>query len=469
MQEKSSSFPLSKLAAVSPIDGRYREKTESLAPYFSEHGLIKHRLEVECKWIAALSEGKIIRPLSPKEKRSIETVSKNFSLQDAEEVKRYEKKTEHDVKALEMFLRERLSGDVKDDLLEYIHFGLTSEDVNNLSYRLIIQRSTKEVMLPSIEGIVDDVLENAQGYKNLPMLARTHGQPAVPTTLGKELAVFAVRINKEAGKLREFQLTGKITGAVGSYNALSASYPETDWIRFTDKFIKSLELTPNTFTTQINPYEDIIELLQIYQRVNGVMLDFDQDMWRYISDNWLVQSVKKDEVGSSTMPQKVNPIHFENSEGNIGIANSLIEHMTRKLPVSRLQRDLSDSTVIRNFGSILGYSLISYASSRKGLSRVSPNQEEINSALQRDWSILGEGVQTILRRSGVNDPYSLIKSMTRGEHISRNDWERWVDSLPIGKDEKSEILKLTPSSYIGLAPDLVDHAALEISRSRKHR
>lgn len=466
--EKGSSLDLSRLTALSPLDGRYRETISSLASIFSEYGLMRQRLEIECKWLFFLSNEKITTPLNKKEIKALTILSQKFSLSDAEKIKRLEKSTRHDVKALEMFMREKLSKDFRVELLEYIHFGLTSEDVNNLSYRLLLKNAALNVMLPSIDKLVDQILEIALKYKNLSMLARTHGQPAVPTTLGKELIVFAVRINNQARLLDRSRLYGKVTGAVGSYNALAIAFPKINWLDLNNKFIRSLGLNPNIFTTQINPYEDLIEHLQIYQRINSVLIDFNQDLWRYISDNWLVQEVKKNEVGSSTMPQKINPIHFENSEGNLGVANSITEHLARKLPVSRLQRDLSDSTVIRNIGSVLGYSLIGYTSSIDGLERVRPNEKEIRDCLEKDWSILSEGVQTILRREGVKDAYSQVKTLTRGEHISKKNWLKWIDNLAVKSDIKKELKKVNPDLYIGLSAKIVDEGKKSIDKSRNN-
>jgi adenylosuccinate lyase len=446
----------SPLTALSPLDGRYQQQTAPLSPYLSEYALIKTRVEIEATYLIALSEEGILRKLKSDERDVLLKLGPELSLKHAERVKEIEKETKHDVKAMERVFRELVKGTSLEDVTEMIHFGLTSEDVNNLSYRLMIQRAGDEVLLPQLGNILDKLSEVAQSYKDTPMLARTHGQAAIPTTLGHEFAVFAKRLSDEMMTLKEQKMTGKLSGAVGSFHALQIAYPKTDWMKFSEKYTSSLGLVPNLVTTQINTYEDIIAYLQILQRIHGILLDFAQDMWRYISDNWFVQIVKKEEVGSSTMPQKVNPIMFENAEGNLGICNSLIEFFVRKLPVSRLQRDLSDSTVMRNIGSIFGYSLLSYTSLLDGLSRVRPNLEKIENELMSDWSILSEAAQTILRREGVMDPYTILKNLTRGERLDEKGWKNLVDKLPMDEDVRQELSKLTPKTYIGLSKEITE-------------
>lgn len=459
-----SDLPLSELTALTPIDGRYRKHTAPLATYLSELSLIRVRLEVECSYIAALSKHNVIRELTLDERKLLESLGPKLSLKDAEEIKKIEKKLNHDVKAVEVYFRDKISQTSLSDITEFIHFGITSEDVNNLSYRLMLKRASEQIILPKIEELLRILLNISTEEKNTPMLARTHGQPAVPTTLGKEFVVFAARIAREYKKLSTYTFSGKIAGAVGNYNALSVAYPQTDWISFAHNFVENLSFSHASSVTQINTYEDIIEYFQILERVNTILLDFNQDMWRYISDGWFVQEVQKDEVGSSTMPQKVNPIHFENSEGNIGLANSMIEYYARKLPVSRLQRDLSDSTVIRNFGSTLSYCLLAYTNTLTGLKRVSPNRESLTISLEQDWSILSEAAQTILRREGVKDPYTLLKSQTRGETITEEKWKTLVQSLPVSKETILELSTLTPKRYIGIAPEIVMKEVSEITK-----
>ena len=464
---KPTPLPLTELTAISPIDGRYGNRTAELRPFVSEFALIKTRMEVEAKYLIALSDIGVVRKLTGVEKKRLLSFGEDLSLENAEKIKLIEEETRHDVKAMERAFRTMLSGTSLEDVTEMVHFGLTSEDVNNLSYRLMLKRATEGVSISTLDKLTYELVTRGQQYRE-PMLGRTHGQAAVPTIIGKEFINFASRINKETRKLEKQKLTGKLTGAVGNLNALRAAYPDVNWISFSEKFVRSFGLEPNLITTQINPYEDIIEYLQNHQRINGIILNFDQDMWRYISDDWIIQEVKKGEVGSSTMPQKVNPIDFENSEGNVQIANSLIIGLSIKLPVARLQRDLSDSTSIRNLGSVLAYGLIGYKSTLTGLARVRPNLKEINTRLNEDWSILAEGAQTILRRAGVKDPYSLMADLTRGGHISgQEEWIRLVDGLDIGEDEKKELKKLTPQSYIGYAPELTDRAIAEIKSSRK--
>ena len=321
--------------------------------------------------------------------------------------------------------------------------------------------------MPALDQVTDGFADRARQYKGIPMLARTHGQPAVPITLGKEEANIAVRLNRQTRKLEDVKLTGKLNGAVGNFNAHVLAAPEVDWITFSQKFIMGLGLKPNLFTKQINPYDDMIEMFQAFQRVNGVLLDINQDMWRYISDDWFTQEVKQGEVGSSTMPQKVNPIDFENSEGNVQLANSMWDGMDRKLAVSRLQRDLSDSTTIRNVGVGLGYGLLAYRNTLEGLKRVHPNSELMKKELNDNWVILTEGVQTVLRRTGESDPYSMVATLSRGQRIGQGEWQKWVDNLTINPDEKDKLRNLTPDTYIGHAERLTDMALEEIAESRK--
>lgn len=467
---KPKSLPLIELTAISPIDGRYADRTQELRPFASEFALIRTRLEVEAKYLIALSDAGVVRKLTPAEKKRLNSFGPDLSLDNAEKIKRIEEETRHDVKAMEKAFRSMLSGTSLENVTEMVHFGLTSEDINNISYRLMLKRATESINIPALDNFTDELVTRAQQHKATPMLARTHGQGAVPTTLGKEIVNFASRLNKEIRKLEKQKLTGKLTGAVGNFNALKAAYPNIDWLSFSEKFVRSFGLEPNFATTQINPYEDMIEYFQNYIRINNVLIDFDQDVWRYISDNWFVQQAKKGEIGSSTMPQKVNPIDFENSEGNLGLANAILEFFARKLPVSRLQRDLSDSTVIRNIGTALGFSLIAYKSVTGGLLRVAPNLDEIERCLNKDWAILTEGAQTLLRRDGVEDPYSLMLELTRGGHINgQREWINLIDGLEIEDEQKAELRKLTPQAYVGLAFELTERAIAEIKFSRSKK
>lgn len=464
MINKGKSFPLSEITAVSPLDGRYRSKIQELSPYLSEYALIKTRIEIEVRYLIALSSHKVIRRLSQNEKKKLLSFADHFSLEQAKQVKKLEERTRHDVKAMERTFREFLKKSSLKDLTEMIHIGLTSEDINNLATRLMLTRATKEILLPTLHKVISDLVSKAEQYRDLPMLARTHGQAAVPTTMGKELVIFADRLNTQVRKLSTQNLTGKMNGAVGNFNALTYTYPKTDWISFSKKFVSSLGLVPNLVTNQINPYDDMAEYFQTYQRINTVLIDMDQDIWRYISDGWFVQTIKKGEVGSSTMPQKVNPIDFENSEGSLGVANSIFEFLARKLMVSRLQRDLSDSTTIRNIGTAVGFSLIAYKSTSGGLSRIKASKEKINESLHLDWSTLTEGVQTLLRRYKVDDPYSLVAGLSRGRKIGESEWSQWIQSLPVTTGQKKELMKLSPTAYVGLAVKITTQTIKKIRK-----
>ncbi len=464
-QEKEHT--LTPLTAISPLDGRYWSRVEDLVPFTSEMALIQTRVEVEARYLVALSEAGIVRPLQDQERDILMSLGPNMTLEQTEEVKVIEQTTHHDVKAMERAFRGWLTGTSLADITEMIHFGLTSEDVNNLAHRLMLDRARKEVCIPALDMIVDGFVDLARKNRDIPMLARTHGQSAVPTTLGKEMANMAVRLHTQIRKLQEVKLTGKLNGAVGNFNAHALAAPEVDWIEFSNTFVRSLGLEPSLFTTQINPYDDMIEVFQALQRVNGILLDIAQDMWRYISDEWFVQDVRQGEVGSSTMPQKVNPIDFENAEGNVQMANSIWEGMCRKLAVSRLQRDLSDSTTVRNVGVGLGYVLVAYRSMLAGLDRVRPNTGRIHEALNENWMILSEGVQTVLRKTGAPDPYSTVASLSRGQKIGRDGWQAWVSGLQIDDDVRSVLMDLTPQMYIGYAAELTDTALEEIRKSRE--
>ncbi|MEK9178777.1 MAG: adenylosuccinate lyase [Patescibacteria group bacterium] len=446
---------MSKLLAISPLDGRYRNKgtyserakdLDEIAEFVSEYALIKARLGIEIKYLFALSKIGLV-DLSAAERNKLLKALQNFDLKEAEKIKEIEDITRHDIKAVELYLGKFLSEGTK----EMIHFGLTSEDIATFAFRITLRSASEEIIIPALEEIVKKLSNLARDHSKLPMLARTHGQPAVPTTLGKEFAVFASRLTLQLAKLKKIEFTGKLNGAVGNYNSLYFTYPEVDWIKFSKKFIESLDFRPNLLTTQVNSNEDLIEYFQIIRRINGVLLDLNQDIWRYISDGWFVLKSRTGQVGSSTMPQKVNPILFENSEGNLEIANGLIEVFERKLPISRLQRDLSGSTVLRNIGVILAHSLLSYKGTFEGLSKISPNLEKIEEDLNKDWSILSEALQTYMRKQGSKDSYMRVMEKIKGKRLSEADWKRVLKELGI-KDKR--LLKLTPQTYTGLADKL---------------
>lgn len=449
------------LMAISPLDGRYKEKISDLSKFVSEYALIRYRTEIEIKYLLALSKIGVVRKINSLEEKTLIKVLDNFDLSEALKVKGIENQTRHDLKAVENYLRLKLAKTSFKNTLEMLHFGLTSEDINNIAYRLMIKNTIEEIILPALYEILENLNEKAKNYKKIVILARTHGQPAVPTTFGKEFAVFYSRLKKEIEFLKKQKLAGKLNGAVGNFNALYFAYPKIDWLSFSKKFVSSLELYPNLITTQINPFEDIICLLQNLQRINGILLDFDADMWRYISDGWLKLAVKEKEVGSSTMPQKVNPIDFENSEGNLTLANGLMQTMNDKLYVSRLQRDLSNSTVIRNVGIALGYSLLAYRSALTGISRIDVDIKQVEKDLNEDWSILSEGLQTYLRKEKFEDAYSYVAVQTRGKKFDKESWQQMINDLPIEQKHKEELLKLTPKNYVGLAEKLVNQIKAE--------
>ena len=444
------------LLAISPLDGRYKEKVIELSEYISEYALIKYRVAIEIKYLLALSKIGVVRKINSPEQKTLNKILHDFDINGALKIKEIESQTRHDVKAVERYLRIELAKSSLKNISEMIHFGLTSEDINNIAYRLMLKNAIEKIILPTVSEILKDLNKKAKEYKKVVILGRTHGQKAVPTTFGKEFAVFATRLEKEIKLLEKQKLIGKLNGAVGNYNALDFAYPESDWIKFSKNFVSSFNLEPNLITAQINAFEDIISLFQNLQRINGILLDFDQDLWRYISDGWIKLAVKGKEVGSSTMPQKVNPIDFENSEGNLTLANGLMQTINDKLYISRLQRDLSNSTIIRNLGTVLGYCLLGYKSALAGLSRIDVNLEQIEKDLEEDWSVLSEGLQTYLRKEGFNDSYSFIAKFTKGRRLDKTSWEQLINDLPVDKKHKEKLLKLTPKTYIGLAERLVN-------------
>ncbi len=449
------------LTSISPIDGRYKEKTLSLAGYFSEQALIKYRLITEGEYFIALSEMKGIglRKLTLIEKNIIRSLY-NLEEKDAEKVKKIEGVTNHDVKAVEYFIKEKLNKTSLKDSLEWIHFALTSEDINNISYALMLSEALRDSIIPALNKILISLDTFAREYKNLSMLARTHGQSASPTTLGKECKVFSSRLHRQLQALKKYAILVKLNGATGNYNAHIIAYPKLDWKKFTISFVERLSkereihLEPNLITTQIESHDTYAELFDTMRRINTILIDFNQDLWRYISDHYIIQKIKEGEIGSSTMPHKVNPIDFENSEGNLGLANALFSHFSNKLPISRLQRDLSDSTVERNFGVAFAHSLIAYNSLLKGLGKISADKIKIADDLENHQEIIAEGIQTILRREGVVFPYEKLKTLTRGKKVSRQDLAVFINDLSVSEKIKVELRKITPQNYTGLAEKL---------------
>ncbi len=444
--------------SISPLDGRYFEKTRALAPYFSEEALMKYRVMVEGEYLIALSLSRktALRKFKNTEIKKIRNLCK-LSGKDFKQIKKIEKTTQHDVKSVEYFIKEKLARTSLKDSAEWVHFALTSEDTNNISYALVLSDSLDKVLKPAISKIIDNLNLLAKKYKSLPMLARTHGQPASPTTFGKEMKIFSARLKKQFNILQNIRISAKLNGASGNWNAHRAAYPQVNWQKFSEDFLKKLKLFPNSITTQIENHDSYIEIFDALRRINTILLDFNQDIWRYISDEWIVQKPKAGEVGSSTMPHKINPIYFENSEGNLGLANALFEFFARKLPVSRLQRDLSDSTVERNIGVAFGHSLVAYEYLLTGLSRIEANKAKITAALSAHPEVIAEAIQTILRREGVKMPYEKLKELTRGREVTLEDIRAFIQTLNMSDKVKKELLKLTPENYIGLATKLASY------------
>jgi len=444
------------LHTLSPLDGRYAEATAHLRDYFSEFAFLRDRVRAELNFLLTLSKTDLFRPLSDSESAQIESITSNFSTADAELILEHEHKTRHDVKAIEYFIQHKLQGTSLEDLVPWIHFGLTSEDTNSIGQAISLNESRGEVILPALNSLISNLSKFSIRYKAMPMLARTHGQFAVPTTLGKEFAVYIARLKRARDDIASHTFEAKLTGAVGNFNALQAAVPNIDWISFSKEFVSSFGLEPNLLTTQILPYDNWIRYFDLIRLINSILIDFAQDIWRYISDGYLKQAVVTGEVGSSTMPQKVNPIDFENAEGNLGVANSLFMHYALKLTVSRLQRDLSDSTVRRTFGTALGHSLIAWTNLQRGLKRVAPDEEKLKAELNAHWEVISEGAQTILRTAGKSDAYESLKEQTRGRVLTEADYKAWCDAIDVDDATSRKLRALSPETYIGLAIELTD-------------
>ncbi|SMC15963.1 adenylosuccinate lyase [Andreprevotia lacus DSM 23236] len=450
---------LSALTALSPLDGRYEKQLADLRPHFSEYALVKNRVTVEVAWLKALAaESAIaeIKPFSAATIAELDRVVADFSPEHALEVKTIERTTNHDVKAVEYWMKERLSGNAEVSAAsEFIHFACTSEDINNLSHALMLKGARDSVLVGKLREIVLKFKELAHALADAPMMSRTHGQPATPTTMGKEMANVAYRLERQLARLENIELLGKINGAVGNYNAHLSAYPEFDWEGFCRRFVEGLGIGFNPYTIQIEPHDYMSELYDTFARINTILIDTNRDIWGYISLGFFKQKVNKNEVGSSTMPHKVNPIDFENSEGNLGLANALLTHLSQKLPVSRWQRDLTDSTVLRNMGVGLGYALLGYVSALKGLNKLEVNRQAMVDDLNDNWEVLAEPIQTVMRRYGVPNPYEQLKELTRGQRgITRETLAVFIDGLAIPDAEKTRLKELTPAGYLGKAEEL---------------
>ena len=445
--------------ALSPLDGRYASKLDPLRTVFSEYGLIARRLEVEVRWLQKLADTSGIpevKPLSDTSIAHLEAVLAAFSSESASEVKAIERTTNHDVKAIEYFLKDAIASDTAlADASEFVHFACTSEDINNLSHALML-RDGIPVLTTEMRAIIDGIDALASEHASLPMLSRTHGQTASPTTLGKEMANVSVRLRRQLQSVESVKPLGKFNGAVGNYNAHLSAYPDVDWPTVSREFVESLGLEWNPMTTQIEPHDYMAELFQAITRFNTILLDFDRDVWSYISLGYFKQKTVAGEIGSSTMPHKVNPIDFENSEGNLGLANAILAHLSEKLPISRWQRDLTDSTVLRNMGVGFGYSLLAYTSTLKGISKLQVNPQRLAEDLDNAWEVLAEPIQTVMRRYGIPEPYEKLKALTRGQAITQETLQSFVSTLELPEDIKQDLMQLTPSGYVGLAESLTD-------------
>lgn len=446
---------LNELTAISPVDGRYGSKTAAFRDLFSEYGLIRHRVFVEVRWFQALAAHAGIAEvpqLDDEAQDVLNAIVDNFSLEDADRIKTIERTTNHDVKAVEYFLKEKIKDNASlHACTEFLHFACTSEDINNLSHGLMLKAGRDDVLLPAMDEIITTMSQQAQELAEQPMLSRTHGQTASPTTVGKEFANVVYRLQKQRDQVAAIQIVGKANGAVGNYNAHLSAYPEIDWPEFSSNFIESIGLKINPFTIQIEPHDYMAEMFDAISRFNTILIDFSRDIWAYISNAYFKQKTIAGEIGSSTMPHKVNPIDFENAEGNLGIANALFGHLSMKLPISRWQRDLTDSTVLRNLGVGFAHSMISYQSLLKGLSKLEVNSKAMEDDLNSSWEVLAEPIQTVMRRYGIENPYEKLKELTRGKAITQQAFQEFINTLDIPQDARENLLKLTPSNYIGNA------------------
>jgi adenylosuccinate lyase len=446
------------LTALSPLDGRYAGKVEALRPIFSEYGLMHRRVHVEIEWLLALAaDSRIIElpAFSAGQIATLKAIADNFSVTDGERIKAIEATTNHDVKAVEYFIKEKIGADPSlAQAKEFVHFACTSEDINNLSYALMLRDAREQVLLPQFDAVIGQLREIAHANAALPLLSRTHGQTASPSTLGKEVANVVARLQRQRKQLATVEISGKINGAVGNYNAHAIAYPEVDWRAFSQRFVESLGLDYNAYTTQIEPHDGVAEYCDAVRRANIILIDLARDIWGYISLGYFKQTLKAGEVGSSTMPHKVNPIDFENAEGNFGLANALLGHFAEKLPISRWQRDLTDSTVLRALGTAFGHTLVALESLKKGLGKLNVNAERIAADLDASWEVLAEAVQTVMRRYGLPQPYEQLKALTRGHGITRESMREFISGLDLPTDAKQRLLDLTPGSYAGLAEAL---------------
>jgi adenylosuccinate lyase len=450
---------LSPLSALSPLDGRYAEQAAALRPFFSEFALIKYRVHVEIEWLLALSQSTSIpevRTFTPAEITFLRSLIKDFQEEHAARVKEIERTTRHDVKAVEYWIKEQLQSTSLADAKEWVHFACTSEDINNLAYALMLKGGVLEAWLPQARKVVEIVAALSREHRDVPMLSRTHGQPASPSTVGKELGVFVYRWRRQLKLIEMQEFLGKINGAVGNWNAHAAAYPNADWPAFAQAFVESLGLTYNPLTTQIESHDYIAEICHALLRFNAITIDFDRDVWTYISLGYFKQKVVAGEVGSSTMPHKVNPINFENSEANMEIANAQLGHLALKLPISRLQRDLTDSSTLRNLGVAVGHSFVALASTLRGLGQLSISTEVLAQDLDNTWEVLGEAVQTVMRKNGHDNPYEQLKELTRGAKITAESLRAFIEKLDLPEAERGRLLAMTPGSYTGLAARLVD-------------